>query len=166
VSAETAGWAGGWADGLITVNQPADKLRQVVDAFRSGGGEGKPIRLQVHMALALDEATALASAHEQWASNVLDGSLCWELELPEHFEAATRHVRPGDVRDVVLISDDPQRLAATLAGYAELGFDAIYLHEVGRDQHWFIEVVGAQVLPHLGAGSSPPAGDAAGRAGS
>jgi alkanesulfonate monooxygenase SsuD/methylene tetrahydromethanopterin reductase-like flavin-dependent oxidoreductase (luciferase family) len=157
VSAETAAWVGGWADGLITVNQPQDKLRQVVDAFRSGGGEGKPTWLQVHVAHAQDEATALGSAHEQWRSNVLDSSLCWELELPEQFEAATRHVRPDDVRDVVLVSSDPRQLAATLGGYAELGFDAVYLHEVGRDQRRFIEVVGTQVLPLLGTRIPAPA---------
>ena len=36
VSPETAGWVAGWADGLITVNQPAERLRRVVDAFRAG----------------------------------------------------------------------------------------------------------------------------------
>src|SRR5690606_13205379 len=49
VSAETAGWLGGWADGLATVNQPRERLRRVVDAFREGGGAGKPMLLQVHV---------------------------------------------------------------------------------------------------------------------
>jgi probable non-F420 flavinoid oxidoreductase len=149
VSAETARRVGGWADGLITVNQPADRLRRVVDAFRDGGGEGKPISLQVHLASAADEATALATAREQWANGALDGSLCWELELPEQFEAATRHVRPDDLRDAVLVAADPGRLAEVLAGYVELGFDAVYLHEVGRDQRRFIELAGEELLPRL-----------------
>ncbi len=34
MSAETAAWAAEWADGLITANQPLDKLRRIVDAFR------------------------------------------------------------------------------------------------------------------------------------
>jgi probable non-F420 flavinoid oxidoreductase len=161
VSAETAGWVAGWADGLITVNQPADRLRRVVDAFRAGGGEGKPISLQVHLAYAQDEATALANAHQQWGSNVLDSSLCWELQLPEQFEAATRHVRPDDVRDTVLVSADPRQLTGSLAAYLELGFDAVYLHEVGRDQRRSIDVLGAEVLPGLGAGPSAAAPTAA-----
>jgi probable non-F420 flavinoid oxidoreductase len=149
VSAETARRVGGWADGLITVNQPDDRLRRVVDAFRAGGGEGKPISLQVHVAYDEDEATALATAHRQWANGALDGSLCWELELPEQFEAATRHVRPDDLRDAVLVCADPRRLAESLAGYVELGFDAVYLHEVGGDQRRFIELAGGEVLPLL-----------------
>jgi probable non-F420 flavinoid oxidoreductase len=160
VSAGTAARVGGWADGLITVNQPLERLRRVVDAFRAGGGDGKPMRLQVHLAYADDEATALANAHRHWANGVLDGSLSWELELPEQFEAATRRVRPDDLRDAVLVATDPGRLAASLAGYAELGFDAVYLHEVGPDQRRFIDVAGAEVLPRLAAARSP-----AGRAG-
>jgi probable non-F420 flavinoid oxidoreductase len=160
VSAGTAERVGGWADGLITVNQPLERLRRVVDAFRAGGGDGKPMRLQVHLAYADDEATALANAHRQWANGVLDGSLSWELELPEQFGAATRHVRPDDLRDAVLVATDPGRLAAALAGYAELGFDAVYLHEVGPDQRHFIDVAGVEVLPRLAAARSP-----AGRAG-
>ena len=40
VSVETAGWVGGWADGLATIAQPADHLRQMIDAYRSAGGAG------------------------------------------------------------------------------------------------------------------------------
>ena len=152
VSAETAAWVAGWADGLITVNQPMERLRRVVDAFRAGAA-GKPMYLQVHLAYAQDEATALANAHQQWGSNVLDGSLAWELALPEQFEAATRHVRPDDVRETVLVTADPSRLTAELAAYAELGFDGVFVHEVGRDQRRTIELFGSQVLPALATAS-------------
>src|ERR687895_1095578 len=49
VSPETAAWVGGWADGLVTINQSRDTLREVIDAFRGDGGEGKPLYLQVHL---------------------------------------------------------------------------------------------------------------------
>jgi probable non-F420 flavinoid oxidoreductase len=150
VSPETAGWVAGWGDGLITVNQPAERLRRVVDAFRAGGA-AKPMYLQVHLAYAPDEGTALANAHQQWGTCVLDGSLAWELELPEQFEAAARHVRPDDVRETVLVSADPSRLTESLAAYAELGFDGVFVHEVGRDQRPTIELFGAEVLPALAA---------------
>ena len=124
-----------------------------MEAFRSNGGAGKPMYLQVHLAYAQDEATALANAHQQWGSNVLDGSLAWELALPEQFEAATRHVRPDDVRETVLVCADPSRLTAELAAYTELGFDGVFVHEVGRDQRRTIELFGSQVLPALAAAS-------------
>ncbi|HWG99280.1 MAG TPA: TIGR03885 family FMN-dependent LLM class oxidoreductase [Pilimelia sp.] len=149
VSAETAGWVGGWADGLITVNQPVERLRRVLDAFRAGGGAGKPVRLQVHLSWAADEATAARLAHEQWRTAVLGSDVAWELATPEEFEQVGAYVRPEDVRPHVLISADPQRHVDWLAGYAELGVDEIYLHHVGQEQREFIDVFGAKVLPQL-----------------
>jgi probable non-F420 flavinoid oxidoreductase len=151
VSPATAAWVGGWADGLVTINQPADQLRAVVEAFRGGGGGDKPIYLQVHLSWAPDEATALAVAHDQWSTNVFDPTLAMELELPEQFEVAARHVTPEDVRSAVLVSADLGRHTAWLAELAELGFDRIYLHEVGRAEHQgpFIDAFGAKVIPAL-----------------
>ena len=160
VSAETAAWVGGWADALITLNQPLDKLRGVVEAFRQGGGEGKPLYLQVHLSWAADEATALAVAHDQWGTNVFDPVLAMELELPEQFEVAARFVTPEDVRSGVLVSADLGRHAAWLGEYAELGFDRLYLHEVGQGEHQqrFIDAFGSKVLPALTGGAGPREG--------
>ena len=149
VSADTARVVGGWADGLITINQPADVLRQVIESFREGGGEGKPVAVQVHLSWAEDEDKALAVAHEQWRSNVFDSSLAWNLELPSQFDAAARFVGPEDVAQVVVVSSDPSRHADVLAGIAELGAESIYLHHVGQEQDRFIDVFGERVLPEL-----------------
>ncbi|HZH64381.1 MAG TPA: LLM class flavin-dependent oxidoreductase, partial [Flavisolibacter sp.] len=39
VTAKTARWMGSWADGLITVHQPFNDLKKVVEGFRENGGE-------------------------------------------------------------------------------------------------------------------------------
>jgi probable non-F420 flavinoid oxidoreductase len=150
----TARWVGGWADGLITLYQPLNTLRRVIDAFREGGGDGKPIAVQVHLSWADDEATALAVAHEQWRANVFPSTLAWELELPEQFDAAARYVEPDDVRSAVLVSADLGRHTAWLAELATLGVDEVYLHHVGQDPHQapFIDAFGAKVLPALASG--------------
>ena len=154
VSEGTARWVGGWADGLITTYQPLDTLRRVIAAFREGGGDGKPVCVQVHLSWAEDEATALGVAHEQWRANVFPGPLAWELELPEQFDAAARHVEPDDVRSAVLVSADLGRHVAWLADLAALGVDEVYLHHVGQDPHQapFIDAFGAKVLPALATG--------------
>ncbi|HEX7168404.1 MAG TPA: TIGR03885 family FMN-dependent LLM class oxidoreductase [Acidimicrobiales bacterium] len=149
VSAQTAAVVGSWADGLITVNQPAENLRKVIDAFREGGGEGKPAYLQVHLSWAEDESDALAIAHDQWASGALDSSLAWNLELPAQFEAAAAFVRPDDVRRAVIVSSDLGRHAAQLRDLLDAGFDGLYLHHVGQEQERFIDAFGAKVLPEL-----------------
>jgi probable non-F420 flavinoid oxidoreductase len=149
VSAATAGWLGGWADGLITIAQPTELLLSVVDAFRAGGGENKRVALQVHVSWAPSEDEALRVAHEQWRTNVFSPPLCWDLATVEEFDEAARHVRPEDMRDAVLISSDPNRHVEWLTELAELGFDEIYLHHVGQEQRAFIDTFGEQVLPKL-----------------
>jgi alkanesulfonate monooxygenase SsuD/methylene tetrahydromethanopterin reductase-like flavin-dependent oxidoreductase (luciferase family) len=155
VSEETAGWVGGWADGLITIAQKQEKLERIMEAFWDGGGEGKPVYLQVHLSYAPDESEALEIAHEQWRSNVFGPPVCWDLELPEHFDEAARHVRKEDMHEAVLISSDPKRFAGWLAEFAALGFEGIYLHHVGVDQRRFIDAFGDRVLPAIaGKGAS------------
>lgn len=149
VSPATAAWAGGWADGLITVAQDPATLRQVVAAFREGGGAGKPTYLQVHVSWAPTEEEALAVADEQWRTNVFDPPLLWDLALVEHFEEAARHVRPEDVAQRVVVSSDPARHLARLAELVEVGFDGIWIHHVGTDQAPFIDVFGEHVVPQL-----------------
>lgn len=149
ISPETAAWAAGWADGLITVNQPVELLRRVIDAYRDAGGRGA-LHLQVHLSWARDDDTALSVAHERWRSNCLPTSLAWELETPEQFEAATRHVPREEVARNVLASSDAGRLAAQLRDFQELGFEELFLHPVGEDDE-FIDVFGAKVLPQLGS---------------
>jgi probable non-F420 flavinoid oxidoreductase len=149
VSEATARIVGSWADGLITVSQPADALRRVLAAFREGGGLGKPALLQVHLSWAENDDEALAIAHDQWRSNIFSSELNWNLEFPEQFDVAATHVRPEDVRRTLLVSADPARHAAELRALLNLGFDGIYLHHVGQKQDRFIETFGAKVLPEL-----------------
>ena len=163
VSPDTAAWVGGWADGLVTLNQPRERLRAVLDAFRAGGGDGKPLYLQVHLSWAADEDEAMAVAHDQWSTNVFDPVLAMDLTLPEQFEAAARFVTPDDVRSTVLVSADLGRHTAWLAEYVELGFDRIYLHEVGQAAHQrpFLDAFGSKVIPALTSrgGAPGPAGE-------
>ncbi|MGH9278876.1 MAG: TIGR03885 family FMN-dependent LLM class oxidoreductase [Acidimicrobiales bacterium] len=149
VSPETARRVGGWADGLITIHQPVDQLRRVFDAFREGGGGGKPVYVQVHLSWEETEEAALATAYDQWRTNVFDSSLAWNLELPEQFDAAARFVAPDDVRSAVLVSSDLGQHTGWLQECAELGIDGLYLHHVGQSQRAFIEAFGAKVLPEL-----------------
>jgi len=145
----TARWAGGWADGLITISAKREKMRGVIDAFRDGGGDGKPVHLQVKLSFADNESDALDGAHQQWRTNVLEGAVSEQLRQPAQFEAAAAHVRPEDMREAVRVSADLQRHAAWLHEDLELGVDQVYLHNVNRGQRGFIDRFGEQVLPQL-----------------
>jgi probable non-F420 flavinoid oxidoreductase len=149
VSVETAAWVGEWADGLVTVNQPRDKLERMIAAFRENGGEGKRLVVQVHLSWAPDDDTALEIAYDQWRTNVFAPPLCWDLATVEQFDIAAQHVSPEAVRETVLVSSDPARHVELLRELAQLGFDEIYLHHVGREQERFIDAFGERVLPEL-----------------
>ncbi|MFP5282250.1 MAG: TIGR03885 family FMN-dependent LLM class oxidoreductase [Actinomycetes bacterium] len=156
VTPVTARWAGEWGDGLITINQPPEVLREVVDGYRSAGGRG-PLVLQVHLAYAASYEQALSLAHEQWRTNTAAPPVPWDLDTVEAFEAAAYAVRPEDVTRSVFVSADPGEHAAHLNGLADLGFDEIYLHHVGQTQTEFLDVFGAKVLPQLDVRPKPAA---------
>jgi probable non-F420 flavinoid oxidoreductase len=148
VSVATARWCAAWADGLITVNAPVEHLRRMIDAYREAGGRGR-LALQVHLSWAPDEDTARHIAHDQWRANVFSPPVPWDLELPEHFDEVAKHVTPDEVARVVNVSAALGQHTEWLRSYAELGFDEIYLHHVGKDQRPFITAFGEAVLPHL-----------------
>jgi probable non-F420 flavinoid oxidoreductase len=148
VSERTAGWCAEWAEGLITVAAPVERLRRIVAAYRDAGGRG-PLRLQVHLSYASDEEEALRIAYDQWRTNVFAPPVCWDLELVDHFDEAARLVPPEAMRGTVRVSADPAQHAAWLQEYADLGFDEVYLHHVGKRQDEFIEAFGTKVLPQL-----------------
>jgi probable non-F420 flavinoid oxidoreductase len=148
VTAETAAWVAEWSDGLATTARPVEELRPVIDAYRDAGGTG-PVVLQVHVSYAPTEAEALAIAHDQWRTNVFAAPISWNLDTPEAFDEAAKHVTPEAMRDTVLISSDPSQLADQLAELISLGADEVYLHHVGKTQDAFLDIAGETLLPRL-----------------
>src|SRR5215211_26512 len=156
VTVATAQAGADWADGLVTINQPHDTLREMVAAYRDAGGRGKLV-LQVHVSYDPDPDRALAIAHEEWHSNVFPPPLCWDLDTPQAFDQASVHVTPADVAKVVRVSSDLGQHAAWIDEYLALGFDEIYLHQVGEDQRSFLDAFGEHVLPQLCVTAPKPA---------
>src|SRR4051795_1135040 len=148
VTAATARRHAEWADGLVTINQPHDTLREVIAAYRDAGGQGT-LTIQVHVSWDPDPDRALAIAHDQWRSNVFPPPLCWDLDTTRAFEQASAHVSPEAVTAAVRVSADLGQHAEWIAEYADLGFDQVYLHHVGKEQLPFLDAFGQRVLPRL-----------------
>jgi probable non-F420 flavinoid oxidoreductase len=149
VTEKTAEWVGGWADALITVSKPPEALKRVVDAFRRGGGDGKPMFLKVQLSFADTEEAARTGAHDQWRTNVFESHVLTELRLPEQFDDAAKFVKPDELEPAVRISAEPERHAEWLRADLELGFERLFLHNVNRGQERFVDVFGERVLPLL-----------------
>ena len=149
LSAETAATVAPWADALATIGGEPDAVREVIDAFREHGGEGKPVALQHVVSWAPTEREAREQAFQQWRQSALDHAQLADLRTPAQFAAAAKPVRPADVDKGVRISADLGRHAEWLATYKELGVDTVYVMNAGKNQEQYIEAFGAKVLPQL-----------------
>ncbi|MCC9167328.1 TIGR03885 family FMN-dependent LLM class oxidoreductase [Pontibacter harenae] len=149
ITPETAKWVGSWADGLITVSKPPKELKKMVDAFREGGGEGKPMYLKVQLSYADTEQKALQQAHEQWRSNIFPSAVLSDLRTAKQLEQSAMFVREEDMKEHVRISAEPNQHLEWLQQDLELGFTQLMLHNVNLEQERFIEVFGDKVVPQL-----------------
>jgi coenzyme F420-dependent glucose-6-phosphate dehydrogenase len=149
ITPETAEWAAEWADGLITISQPKEEMEQVVEAWQDGGGKDKPMYLQVYVGWADTHEQALSTAHEQWRMTLLDSNVLAELRKPEQFDALAEMISEDDVEQKMRVSSDLEQHIEWLRGDVEMGFERLYLHYVGPDQHRFIETFAEKVLPEV-----------------
>jgi coenzyme F420-dependent glucose-6-phosphate dehydrogenase len=149
VTAETARWVGSWADGIITVYKPPEKQKEFIQAFREGGGEGKPMFLQAQTSYAPTDKEALEGAYDQWRNNILESRVLTELRTPSQFDAVGDLIKPEDLHDHIRISSSIQQHTDWLQEDIEMGFERILIHNVNRDQERFIRVFGEKVLSAL-----------------
>jgi coenzyme F420-dependent glucose-6-phosphate dehydrogenase len=149
LSPETAAWMGPWVDGLITAGKEPESLKRILSAFRAGGGIGKPVFLQLAVSYARTDQVAVEAAHREWRQCVLSPQQLSDLETPESFAAASREASLDDVRDKLAVSSSVAQHIEWLEAYRELGFDAVYVHQIGRNMEEFIDVYGSEVLPRF-----------------
>lgn len=149
ISDETARWAGSWADGLLTVSKDPEDLRKTVDAFREGGGEGKPMYLQVGLSYGPTDEEALEAACSRWRIAGLMPDQLADLETPSDFDAAAAKVTAEKLADSLRVSASIDQHLEWLAADRELGFETLYLHNVHPDQGRFIADFADRVLPEF-----------------
>jgi coenzyme F420-dependent glucose-6-phosphate dehydrogenase len=149
LTTKTAQWLGGWADGLITTSRPPEELRKMIEAFRRGGGEGKPIYLKVQLSYDTTYEKALQGAHEQWKNNIFPSALLSDIRNPEGFDAAGSMVKPDEMVPHVRISESTDQHIEWLQKDIDEGVTHLYLHNVNLEQEQFIEMFGDRVLPAL-----------------
>ncbi|MGN7295403.1 TIGR03885 family FMN-dependent LLM class oxidoreductase [Rhizobium sp. SAFR-030] len=146
---ETAKWLGSWADGLITVRKSVDDLRRIVQLFRSGGGHGKPLALQLQVAWAENKENARAAAWDQWRNAAAPPACLADLRRPEDFDYATRDVDLEDIDNVIPLITDGDELVEIISDVASCDFGEVFIHNVSRDQLGFLAFMKRQVLPYL-----------------
>ena len=140
--------------GIITVGAADEKIAMLWDKFREGAREaGKDAsamktQLQVHISWATSQEEAERNALTEWPNGGMPFPK-QDIRNPEDFANIARLVRLEHYENRMLISADLDEHAAAIQGYVEMGFDEIYLHNVGRNQPEFIAAFGEKVLPQL-----------------
>ncbi|MDQ6793597.1 MAG: TIGR03557 family F420-dependent LLM class oxidoreductase [Chloroflexota bacterium] len=152
----TAKKTGMFADGLITVGAPDEKIEMIFEKCREGAREaGKdPARFrfigQLHLSWAPTDKEALRNAMVEWPNGGMKFPK-QDIKSPLDFEQMAKLVRAEDFKGRMLISADPEKHRAQIQKFIDLGFDQVYLHNVGRNQEEWIKVFGRDVLPKLTA---------------
>ncbi|MDQ4038764.1 MAG: TIGR03557 family F420-dependent LLM class oxidoreductase, partial [Actinomycetota bacterium] len=145
---------GKFADGIITVGAPLEKIEGLFGKFAEGAKEvGKdpdtmPRVLQLHLSWADTDELALTNAMTEWPNGGMKFPKA-DIRSPLDFEQMAKLVRQEDFQGRMVISADPDEHRAYIQKFVDLGFDRVYLHNVGRNQKEWIETFGRDVLPKI-----------------
>ena len=141
----TAKMAAEYGDGLWTVGIKED----VLEAYEDAGGEG-PTYAQLDVCYAETEEEAVDTVYEHWPNTALPGELSQELPTPAHFEQAVQAVDREDIAEgPTVTSPDPDAHLESIEGAIDVGFDHVYVHQIGPDQSSFFEFYEEEILPAL-----------------
>ena len=152
----TAKRTGQLAEGIITVGAPEQKIEMIFENCREGclevGKDPNTFRyiLQLHLSWAPTDEEALKNAMVEWPNGGMKFPK-QDVRNPGDFEQMAKLVRPEDFQGRMLISSDLEKHRAEIQKFLDLGFDQVYLHNVGRNQEEWVEAFGREVLPKLTA---------------
>ncbi len=146
---KSASLAGRIGDGLISTAPKAE----LVEAFDSTAGPGKPHVAELTVCWARTEAEGIKTAFEWWPNGALKGDLFVELPRPTHYEQACATVREEDIAKEIVCGPDPDRHIQAIQKYADAGFDQVCIHQVGPEQEGMLGFYAEQILPRVERGA-------------
>jgi G6PDH family F420-dependent oxidoreductase len=130
------------ADGYISTKARPD----LVARFKERSG-GKPAQVGCKVAFAPTHQEGVELAHRIWATGGLPGELAQVLPSPRHFEQASTLVTPESTRSRVTAGPDPAVHVDHLTKYLEVGYDEVYVANMGPYSRDMIDLYGRVVLP-------------------
>jgi G6PDH family F420-dependent oxidoreductase len=139
-----AGIAAECGDALIATEPDA----ALVEAYRTGGGDGpRYAELSCCWAAGAKEAQRTIHEYARWAG--LGWNVLPELASPEAFRDASRYVSVDEAAAAVPHGPASEPYVQAVRKFAEAGFDALILTQVGPDQQGFFEFWRNELSPAL-----------------
>jgi G6PDH family F420-dependent oxidoreductase len=130
--------------GWISVTPDAEGMR----AYRDAGGTGRT-QGGVKICWAETEKEARQTAHQFWGHEPVGGQLAQDAPMWMQYEAVAELTSPEDMAETVPCGPDAARAAEAIAKYVDVGFDEIYIAQMGPDQSGGIRFLAEEVLPLL-----------------
>lgn len=131
--------------GDLVSTGPDDEL---VTSYRDQGGTGRVLG-QATMCFDRDPEAAARRMTERWRHSAMDWSVNAELPTPESVETACQHLTRDDIIGAEPLGDDVEAIMGSVRTYADAGFDAVALHNVGEHHDDFLAFAQDELLPAL-----------------
>jgi G6PDH family F420-dependent oxidoreductase len=142
--------AGRVGDGYITTSPD----KELIDAFRAAGGEGKPVQAGYKVCWGEDDDVCIETAHRLWANSGLPGELAQILPSPKHFEQASELVTKESIAASMAYGNDVKRHVDAFRPFLEAGVDTVHISQMGgrfdkTSTAGFFDFYRNDVLPRL-----------------
>lgn len=142
---KSAAVGGEIADGFVTTSPRKD----LVDAFRKGGGTKKPVYGQMSVVYETTRKKAQELLLKMWPLSGLPAPLNTELRLPSYFENTATLLDKKDLSKKIPLGRDVEKTLESIDAYMKAGFDHVYIHNIGPHQKQFIKWFVRRVLPRI-----------------
>ena len=133
-------------DGWITVQPDSEGMQ----TYREAGGTGRT-QAGVKICWGETEDEAAKTAYRLWGFQGAGGQASQDLPMWHSFEGIAELSSPDDMKELVACGPDPARAAEMIAKYVDVGFDEIYVAQMGPLQEEGITFLRNEVLPLLPA---------------
>jgi G6PDH family F420-dependent oxidoreductase len=120
----------------------------MVENFVSAGGQG-PRYAQLSLCWDRDAEQARKNVLKYWPIGGLGGQLLQDLPTFNHFEQAVESVSEEQVLKDTPCGPDVGAVVRSVEQFIKAGFDHIYFHQIGPDQHGFIDFWSDELRPAL-----------------
>jgi G6PDH family F420-dependent oxidoreductase len=123
--------------------------RETIERFERAGGSGSRYA-QLNLCWARDLDDARETAYRTWPNAAVPGQLSQDLPTWTHFEQASRLATVDDVVESIPVGPDiTQEIQESVASYVDAGYDHLYFHQIGADQHGFFAFWEQSLRPAL-----------------
>jgi G6PDH family F420-dependent oxidoreductase len=138
--------AGEKADGIVAT----DADQSLLSAYEGTGGSG-PRYAEVAMCLAAEETLAIETAHKYFRWSLTGWPVQAELDDPEGFASASKHIQAEAVAEQITCGPSIGRHVAAVKKYVDAGFDHIILVQIGQNQDYLFQAFKSELASAIRA---------------